>query len=112
MAEEEARKTTFRGTPLECEAWLRRFFDIMRIFLGINGDDETLETFERTVWDMDISAIDGVLKDRARPDLRPYADMIDLERDLLRLVTKVGEDGGKVDGDTIATEQEADKQED
>ena len=43
MAEEEKRKTTFRGTPIECEAWLRRFFDIMRIFLGIEGDDEALE---------------------------------------------------------------------
>ena len=108
MAEEEARKTTFRGTPIECEAWLRRFFDTMRICLAIDGGDEALETFERSVWDMDISAIDGVLKDRVRPDLRPYADMIDLERDLLRLVTKVGEDGGKVDGATIQEEQEAD----
>ena len=108
MAEEETRKTTFRGTPIECEAWLRRFFDIMRIFLGIDGDDEALETFEKSVWDMDISAIDGVLKDRVRPDLRPYADMIDLERDLLRLVTKVGEDGGKVNSATLSTEQEAD----
>lgn len=109
---DNVRKTSFRGTPLECEAWLRRFFDIMRIFIGIDGGDEALETFEKSVWDMDISAVDGVLKDRVRPDLRPYADMIDLERDLLRLVTNVGEDGGNVDSDTIATEQEADDQED
>lgn len=110
MADE--RVTTFRGTPIECEAWLRRFFDIMRIFLAIDGGDEALETFEKSVWDMDISAIDGVLKDRVRPDLRSYADTIDLERDLLRLVTKVGEDGGKVYSDTISEEQEAEEQED
>ena len=111
MAEEEARKTTFRGTPLECEAWLRRFFDIMRIFLG-NEDESSLELFERTAWDIDIVAVDGVLKDRVRKDLRSYCDMISLERELFELLAKTDEDKDNVDSDTISEEQEADNQED
>ena len=95
MADEQ-RHTEFMGTPIECEAWLRKFFDSIRTFLrsSVNcGDINEVanDVFERTVWTIEISGLDAVLPAKVRddPSLRMHADKIDIERDLFSLVTSV-----------------------
>ena len=72
-------------------------------------DSVTMQLFEKSAWELDISAVEGLLKDRVRPDLRPYGDVILIERELFDLLAKMGDedtDQDDVDGenDTMSSE--------
>lgn len=82
---------SFEGTPIECEAWLRKVFEYMRLFvrhgLGDNHEnreraERDAEIYERSVWHIDVTGMDLVAKDRARTDLLVECEMIDAERQL------------------------------
>lgn len=92
-----AHESEYMGTPIECEAWLRRQFDIHRNYLRgatSNLEDgeyvptdetaESLETYDRTVWELVLRSTDSMAKARIRSDPMTIetCGRIDNEREL------------------------------
>lgn len=76
------RCVSFTGTPVECEAWLRRHFACMRAL--INGytesvdhsNSEDLDKYDRTVWQIDVYSTNGLAKKKIRHELVAEASMM------------------------------------
>lgn len=101
------RLTSFRGTPLECEVWLRGLFDRMRTRVGQLGND--MDVFERTVWDINLYSTDGLARDRARTEFVMGVGMLETERelaDLARNGRKLVDEAVDSPSDTMSSEAE------
>ena len=107
---ENPHPTQFIGTPDELEIALRRLFFYQRQYLiaqtseagedgiflrgedgGLVPTDEqegVLDTFERTVWKVDITPLDKVAKTRCRHAFESDAERMRTERELYELLAK------------------------
>jgi len=126
---EDPHPTQFIGTPSEVETVLRRFFGYQRSYLiaqtseagddgiflrdedgGLIPTDEqegVLDTFERTVWRVDITPLDKVAKTRCRHAFEADAERMRTERELYELLAK-GSFAGVVDetsGEGMTTDE-------
>ena len=85
---------SFEGTPIECEAYVRKVMGSMRNFLVgytselVDGEfvpgerqEEVLRTFDNSVWSVVITPEDMV-ETAPRDDMRDMVERIRLERDL------------------------------
>lgn len=76
------RCTTFIGTPVECEAMLRKHFACMRALIKGYTDSEShdnsedLDKYDRTVWQVDVYSTNGFAKKKIRPELVEEAGMM------------------------------------
>lgn len=90
---------TFTGTPIECEAWLRKRFDVMRwAIVGYTSEqdgngyvpgerqDEMLDLYERSVWKVTVNSLDMVAESRMRTQMIVDAKRIDTEREVVSLL--------------------------
>ena len=92
---------SFRGTPVECEAMVRRHFACMRALIkgytDSEGHDnsEDLDKFDRTVWDIEIYSTNGLAMRKVRPELVDEASMMETLDDLYDMAIKNGTEEGK-----------------
>lgn len=90
---------SFRGTPVECEAMVRRHFACMRAFVKGHADpgeeDSDLDEFGRTVWDIEIHSTNGLAMRKVRPELVDEASMMETLDDLYDIAIKNGTEEGK-----------------
>lgn len=95
------KTSTFMGTPIECEAWLRRELDIHRNYIkGATSDlvdgefvagekqDEMLEKFERSVYEVNLRPLDVTATDRMRTSMIGICSRIETERDITDIMLK------------------------
>lgn len=94
---------SFAGTPIECEAWLRKKFEMMRLALTgytsvmVDGklepggsQEDVLEKYERSIWKVTVKGTDMVAANRMRSSMVVDASLIDTEREVVQLLMKNG----------------------
>lgn len=87
LAVSEENVTTYIGTPAETEAMLRKFYDLQRAYIR-NENPEAMDTYERTMWRVDATALEVVAEARVRDFMLPDVTRMDTEREIAKLLAE------------------------
>lgn len=85
----------FEGTPIECEAWMRKQFDAMRAYVEgwtsevrdgeyvpADNQQEKLDVYDRSVWKVTIEPTEHVAVERMRSSMVDECVRVEAEREL------------------------------
>ena len=87
LAVSEESVTTYIGTPAETEAMLRKFYDLQRAYIR-NENPEAMDTYERTMWRVDATALEVVAEARVRDFMLPDVTRMDTEREIAKALAE------------------------
>ena len=87
LAVSEENVTTYMGTPAETEAMLRKFYDLQRAYIR-NENPEAMDTYERTMWRVDATALEVVAEARVRDFMLPDVTRMDTEREIAKALAE------------------------
>lgn len=97
LAVSEESVTTYIGTPAETEAMLRKFYDLQRAYIR-NENPEAMDTYERTMWRVDATALEVVAEARVRDFMLPDVTRMDTEREIAKALAEGIGNGQDVQG--------------